>query len=151
MSEFTRGEILLRACNVLVQNFENQVEEGREVVHTRLFNYFLHPEDRYVYYGVSASVTTESKNHPEHAVPCAVLINECFRLIKEGNLSRDQIAQLLKKHWKIVKITKDESKKLDFELGYKSKMPEGWSFEDGDTFERFRLAKIDLIPEETPS
>ncbi len=146
MPDFTRDEILLRACKALVYNFANQVEEGRDVVHTRIFNYFLHPEDRYVYYGASVSVTDETKNHPEHAVPCAVLINECFRLLKEDKLSHDQIAHLLKKHWKIVRITKEESKKLDFELGYKSKMPDGWSFEEGDTFERFKLGKIELIP-----
>jgi hypothetical protein len=147
MPDFTRDEILLRACKALVFNFANQVEEGRDVVHTRIFNYFLHPEGRYVYYGASAFVTDDTENHPEHAVPCAVLINECFRLLKEDKLSHDQIAHLLKKHWKIVRITKEESKKLDFELGYKSKMPDGWSFEEGDTFERFKLGKIELIPE----
>lgn len=147
MPEFTNDDILLRACKVLVQNFANQVEEGREVVHTRIFNFFLHPEGRYVYYGSSASATAETKNHREHAVPCAILIRECFRLIREEKLGHDQIARLLKKHWKIVKITKEESKNIDSELGYRSTMPDGWSFEEGDTFERFKLAEIELIRE----
>ncbi|ACV69808.1 hypothetical protein [Desulfohalobium retbaense] len=147
MSEFTKDEILLRACKILVQNFANQVEERREVVHTRIFSYFLHPEINYVHYGQSSSVTSHTKNHTEHAVPCSVLINECFRLIKENKLTYDQISHLLKKHWKIVTITKKESRKLDYYLGYKSTMPTNWSFEYGDTFKRFNIANIKLISE----
>ena len=149
MSEFTKDEILLRACRVLVRNFANQVEENREVVHSRIFNYFLHPESYYVYYGASPAVTSETKNHPEHVVPCVVLINECFRLIKEAKLEHEQVAYLLRKHWKIVSITKEESRKIDYELGYKSKMPKDWTFEDGDTFERLKMANIDILPGKT--
>jgi len=67
MTVFTKDEILFRACRALVSNFVNQVEEGRKVVHTRIFNYFLHPEKTYVYYGASRAVTPETKNHPERA------------------------------------------------------------------------------------
>lgn len=147
MRQFTKDEILYRVCKILVKLFKNQIEEKRESVHSRIFNYILHPEDRYVYYGASRKVTSHTKNHPEHAVPCATLINECFRLIKENILQEEEIASLLKKHWKIVIITKDESKTLDFKLRLKSKMPTGWSFETGDTFERFKLANIDIVPE----
>jgi len=39
----------------------------------------------------------------------AFLIKECFRLIKEGSLSDDEIAKLLQKHWKIAAISKAEA------------------------------------------
>lgn len=145
-SKFSKDEILFRACKLLVMHFKNNIEEGREVMHTRIFNYFLHPEEMFVYYGASQAVTSNTKNHIEHAVPCAVLINESFRIIKENSLQDEELANLLKKHWKIVKITKSESQKLDFELGLKSTMPESWSFEAGNTFERFKKAKIDIVP-----
>lgn len=151
MRQYPKDEILFRACKVLVKHFKNHVEEGRQVIHTRIFNYFLHPEKEFVYYGASRAVSPNTKNHLEHAVPCAVLINECFRIIKEDNLQDEEIARLLKKHWKIVNITKNESKIIDFKLGLKSKMPEGWSFESGNTFVRFKLADIDIVPEQANS
>ena len=143
---FTNDEILRRACEVLVVNFRNQVAEDRRVVHSRIFNYFLHPEFKYVHYGSSTSVTSTSKNHPEHVVPCAVMTKEIFRLMEETNLSNEKIASLLHKHWKIVTITKEESKRLDSTLNLKAKMPLGWTFETGDTFARLKEAKIEVIP-----
>jgi hypothetical protein len=142
---FTNEQILYRTCETLVRLFRNQFEEERPAVHTRIFNYVIHPEARYVHCGVSTSVTNESKNHPEHVVPCAVLINEVFRLFEESNLEDNDIAKLLQKHWKIVTITKEEANHIDSTLKLKSKMPSGWTFENGDTFERLNLANIEVI------
>jgi hypothetical protein len=109
----------------------------------------LHPEQDFVFAGRSAAVQPDSKIHPEHVVPCAVLISECRRMIAEGAADA-QIAPLLAKHWKVATITTDEQKRLDQKHGYKSKMPPGWRFEDGDTFARFHAATppIVLIPPE---
>lgn len=106
----------------------------------------LHWEYDFVGIGQSAEVTNESGFHPEHVVPCAFLIEETCRLIEENVLAETEIATLLKKHWKIARITKEQAKQIDFGLGYKSKMPPGWRFESGETLARLDAAKIALLP-----
>ena len=142
------GGIVFKSSLLLVRHFRNLLNYGNENLgfNSRIFSHFLHPEEKFVFVGKSEKVTNETPTHPEHVVPCAFMINECKRLIVEGRLSETQIAELLQKHWKIARITKAERVYLDFELGHKSTMPEGWNFETGDTFERLNLAKIVLQP-----
>lgn len=142
-------EIHYRACQALVALFRDQVEAKLDCVHTRIFNYVLHPESKYVNCGISPEVKNGGPPHPEHVVPCAVLINESFRLIKEKKKSDDEIAKLLQRHWKIATISKAEAKILDSDLGLKSRMPEGWRFEDGDTLARLKLAGITIDAKES--
>jgi len=103
----------------------------------------LHPEKEFVYLGVSTELNNGEKHHHEHVVPCVVLIVECFRLINE-NHSDEYIAELLKKHWKVAHITKNQALKLDQELRLKNTMPKEWSFETGDTLARLKVAGIVL-------
>lgn len=141
------NDVIIQAtCLLLVRHFRNLMElnDSGYGFNTRIFSHILHPEHRFVHAGESEQVTVDTPTHPEHVVPCATLIEECKRLISAGNHTDEQIAHLLHKHWKVATITKKEQMKLDFELGYKSKMPEGWNFENGDTFARFKLAKISL-------
>ena len=49
---------------------------------------------------------------------------------------------MLMKHWKVALITKDQAREID--RHYKSEMPEGWTFETGDTMAR--LSGIELLP-----
>ena len=107
----------------------------------------LHPEAQFVFAGKSVAAQPGVPTHPEHVVPCAVLIAECKRMIQEGAPDA-QIAALLAKHWKLATITKDEQKRLDHHWGYKSRMPPGWRFEDGDTFARFQAANIVLAAQQ---
>lgn len=144
-TKITTEEVHFRACKALVSLFRDQVEADTECIHTRIFNYVLHPEQRYVQYGHSEAVKEGVKTHPEHAVPCALMIRECFSLIKEGKYSDDEIARFLQKHWKIVTITKEEAKRLDSELRLKSTMPEGWHLDSDDTFARFKQANIKIV------
>lgn len=134
--------IVLKTCRLLVSHFRNCLVYGKGF-NTRLFSHMLHPEKQFVFAGTSISVGDDTPTHPEHVVPCAFMIEECKRLIKEG-MSDELIAPLLEKHWKVAVITKEEQKRLDYDLGWKSAMPPKWRFEDGDTFERFKLAKITL-------
>ena len=135
---------------LLVEHFSNSInreENGFKSTgrHSRIFQYILHPEIYFVGYGKTKETVTENiRVHPEHVVPCAVLISECMRLIKSG-MSKDKIATLLTKHWKIVYITKEQAKLLDTKTNntyFKHTMPKDWKFEDGDTFARLKLAKI---------
>ncbi len=145
--DFNGEHAVVRAtCLLLVQHFRNLMElsDSGYGFHTRIFSHILHPEHRFVYAGQSEQVTADTPTHPEHVVPCATLIEECKRLISTGTHTDEQIANLLQKHWKLAIITKKEQMMLDYDHGYKSTMPKNWSFETGDTFERFKLANINL-------
>jgi len=145
MVTYRKEEIVYRTCLTVVRHIRNHVEEERGGVHTRLFSHILHPEEEFVYIGQSPEVVSASNIHPEHVVPCVVLIEETRRLIKEGKLGDEEIAKLLQKHWKIAFITKDQAKLVDYDLGYKSKMPDGWCFETGDSLARLNEANITLF------
>ena len=138
-------DVVYETCLLLVTHFRNLIQHGKTGFNTRIFSYMLHPEKEFVYAGKSEKVGTDTPTHPEHVVPCAKLITECQRLIREGKHSDEQIASLLQKHWKVATITKEEQKHLDSRLGYKSSMPDGWTFESGDTFARFERAGIVLL------
>jgi len=115
--------------------------------HSRVFSYFLHPEMDFVGVGKSQEVIDGKAPHPEHVVPCIVLINESCRLLKEG-VPETEVARLLSKHWKIVLISKEEAGRLDSKdgTGLKCRMPENWRFESGDTYERLKQAGIKWLP-----
>ncbi|WP_146164454.1 hypothetical protein [Agitococcus lubricus] len=140
------SDIVYKTCLLLVHHFHNLIyhSDRKTGFHTRIFSHVLHPEKAFVYVGQSEKVTAETPTHLEHVVPCAILISECKRLIKAGNHTLQDIAVLLQTHWNVAIITKKEQTFLDVDLGYKSTMPDGWTFETGNTLARFELAKIRL-------
>jgi hypothetical protein len=145
MSHNSKEELVYRTCVLLVQHFRNLIDARAGGFncgfHSRIFQHMLHWEFDFVGIGQSAEVTNESGFHPEHVVPCAVLISETCRLI-EGNVLNDtEIAKLLQKHWKIARITKEQA--LGIDKHYKSTMPPSWCFESGETLAR--LAHIKLV------
>ncbi|GGE79861.1 hypothetical protein [Shewanella carassii] len=132
---------------VLITHFQNCIKSGNEGIHSRLFSHILHPEKDYILCGQSKEVKDGARIHPEHVVPCAVLRNESFRLLKEGK-QPEYIAKLLSKHWKLAYISKDQANSLDSKnkLNLKDTMPPGWCMEYGDTFARLDKAGIKLLP-----
>lgn len=52
---------------------------------------------------------------------------------------------LLRRHLRVVMISKAERYRIDFELGLKVRMPDGWSFEDdgADPFARLKAAGVE--------
>jgi len=140
-------ESVYRTSLLLVEHFNNCIQRSGKGIHTRIFSHILHPEQEFVAIGCSKEVIDGAKAYPEHVVPCATLINESFRLIEDG-MAKEDIAKLLAKHWKIVYISKVQATYLDTKKGLnlKYKMPEGWTFETGDTFARMKLAKIEVLP-----
>lgn len=142
----TDTKIVHKTCRLLVTHFRNCLEYGNGF-NSRLFSHMLHPENHFVFAGTSMAVGKDTPTHPEHVVPCAFMIDECKRLIREG-MADELIATLLEKHWKMAVITKEEQRRLDGPpLNLKSTMPSGWRFEDGDTFARLKLANIELAQE----
>ena len=140
-------ESVYRASKILVKHFQDCLERGGLGLHSRIFNFILHPEFDYVGVGQSQEVIDGEPAHPEHIVPCAVLIEESCKLLEKG-VSIEKVAGLLSKHWKIGMISKRQASYIDSKdgLGLKNKMPDGWSFETGDTYERLKLANIELKP-----
>lgn len=149
MEEQQGDEIVFETCRLIIKHFRNLLKNTPTPPYlgfnTRLFSHILHPESRFVFLGQSVEVASETPVHPEHVVPCAVLITESRRLLLEGKLSSDEIAALLQKHWKVATITKKEARRLDVDLKLKSVMPDGWSFESGDTSARLDRAGIKLV------
>lgn len=147
----TKSELIQTACERLIYHFAmlNQCEEtGGYGFHTRIFSHYLHPEARFVYAGKSRDIEVGAPQRLEHVVPCAVLISESNRLISEGKLPQSEIAKLLAKHWKVAHISKREQQRMDYEQGMKSQMPQGWTFEDGDTMARLDQAGISLLSDQ---
>ena len=142
-----KSESVFRASLLLVKHFKDCLERGGKGFHSRIFTYFLHPEADFVGVGQSQEVIDGEPAHPEHVVPCAVLIEEACRLIELGNPEED-IARLMSKHWKIAFISKKQAAHLDSKdgLNMKHSMPSGWYFESGDTYDRLKGAGIDLLP-----
>jgi predicted small metal-binding protein len=143
-------DVVYETCLILIRHFRTLLRLNKDELgfHTRLFSHILHPETTFVYAGQSEDISPETGVHLEHVVPCAALITHCKLLIKANKLSDEEIAQLLQKHWKVAHISRREQHILDSknEKNLKSKMPPDWTFEDGDTFERLKLAGIKLRP-----
>lgn len=145
-----KEETVYKTALLLVEHFKDCMERDDRGIHSRIFSTILHPEPVFVVAGQSQSVVDGAMKHPEHVVPCAFMIEESRRLIKQS-VPVSEIAKLLAKHWKIVYISKQEANHLDSKKGLnlKSTMPEGWGFETGDTFDRLNKANIKVLPIES--
>jgi len=140
-------ETVHKTSLLLIEHFRDCMARENRGIHSRIFSHILNPEKHFITVGQSQEVIDGKDPHPEHLVPCATLIEESCRLIKEG-MPDAMIADLLTKHWKIANISKEQAKYLDTKKGLNLQysMPDDWSFETGDTYARLKLAKIELLP-----
>lgn len=139
--------MVYQASKMLVQHVRECMLSDNRGVHSRIFSILLHPEENFVLVGRSQEVIDGLPRHPEHIVPCSYILSETRKLIEAGEPD-DKIAGLIAKHWKIVHISKNQAGYLDGKSGLnlKSTMPNGWSFTNGDSFERLKLAGIEILP-----
>lgn len=142
-----KKEVVYRTALQLVEHFSDCLMVEERGVHSRVFSHLLNPEQYFVAIGQSQEVIDGKPIHVEHIVPCAVLIKESCRLIK-NNEPKEEVAKLLVKHWKIAIISKDQAEYLDTKkgLGLKNTMPEGWDYKTGNTYARLEKAGIELLP-----
>ncbi len=146
-----KQEAVYKTSLVLVEHFLNCIEQKKlganSGVHSRILSYILHPEVEFVAVGKSQEVADGAHPHPEHIVPCSIIVWESIRLLEEGK-PKEEVAKLIAKHWKIVFISKNEASFIDAKKGLnlKSSMPDNWSFETGNSFERLDLAGIQVLP-----
>ena len=87
-----------------------------------------------------STARTEENSYREHIVPCDYIIEEAIRMYEEGS-SIEEVAVMINQNLFIVLISKEEAVKLDYELGLKTTMPEGWKFGDS-VFARLDAADI---------
>ncbi len=143
----TKDEFVYNICLVYIQHMKVCIKYGSGW-NTYMFSHlFNRKEEDLISLGKSKKIKANSQTHLEHVVPRVVLLTETRRLIKEKILSDEEIAWLLYKHWKVARITKEEQELLDLKskMNLKETMPEGWTFEGGDTLARLKLANIELI------
>lgn len=93
---------------------------------------------------IMAGRSRAAAEHREHVVPLALIRDQCEKMFSQGK-DVSAVTKLLERHLKIVMISKAERLRLDFELGLKVSMPEGWSFDDenADPFARLKAAGIE--------
>jgi hypothetical protein len=142
----SKEEFIFEICLVFIQHLKVCIEYGSGW-NTDIFMHLLNKkEENLISLGISELVNNNTETHLEHVVPRLVLLQETRRLIEEKSLKNTEIAHLLQKHWKVARISKDEQQKLDLKskLNLKQTMPEGWTFENGDTLARFKKADIVL-------
>jgi hypothetical protein len=84
----------------------------------------------------------------EHVVPCAYIRDKVRDCLTDGT-PVEGIARFVRKHYAVVKISREEQIRLDDELNLKTKMPDGWDWETGCLFERLHAAKIKFNPPES--
>ena len=132
---FTREEKIRRMFRRVAQVLFEVWEEGWR--HTRLLDEPLIPTHL-----VEAGRSKKGAEHREHVIPLLVIYNHCERMFAE-EVPIQAVADFLERNVKIVWISKEEQRRIDFDLGLKSKMPEGWSFSDGDTYARLHLGGVE--------
>ena len=95
--------------------------------------------------GISAEAV-EGTMRREHVVPRILIINECKRMLRNGDTD-DTIARLIQANTKIVFVSPAEQVKLDssHHLNLSRRMPSGWRFGD-DIFARLEAAGIEWFP-----
>lgn len=82
--------------------------------------------------------------YKEHVVPRVLICEECHRMFERDSSDEalHSVARFIGKFLKVVLITQEEQRRLDYELGLKQRMPDGWTFETGSVFARLEAACI---------
>jgi len=136
MTKHTQTEKKQRAIKRLAEIFLDHWEEGR-VGSTRIFEHLI--PDEWLICGKS----TSGGRYREHIVPCVLIRDESIKMYQEGKMIED-VAKMIEKHLAIVLISEEEKNLLDKQLGWKTKMPEGWVFGSGDPFLRLTSSGIEF-------
>lgn len=134
---YTQQEKKKRAIKRLAELFHDHWEE-RRVGSTRVFEHIVPDE-----WLISGHSTSGGKCR-EHVVPCALIRDQSIDMYQRGKSILD-VSSMIEKYLAIVLISKDEKKRLDNELGWKTTMPPGWSFNSGNRYARLIEAKIPFV------
>lgn len=137
MIEYTKEQKKLRAIRRAVEVIYGHFEEGAVGIHSRIFEVLIADDQ------VEDGQSVRGGNYREHAVPCSLIRDECLKMYKNEK-TVDEVAEMIFRHLRIVRITPEEAKYLDQGLGLKNRMPNGWRFGIDDPLARLHLAGIKL-------
>ena len=131
-------EVLVQRAFVRVASVMFGMWEEKGSSDTRLLLPPLIP-DSFVTVGESVA----GKEHREHVIPRNVICDQCHKMFEEDS-SVGTVASFIRKHLKIVYISREEQQKLDKgnQLNLRQRMPDGWSFDNGDLYARLNAAGI---------
>ena len=133
---FTQEEMKLRAIRRIAEVIYGQWEEGRGM-HSRIFEVLV--PDEFITKGSSV----KGDGYREHVVPCSLIRNYAIKMYDEGD-SVEDVAAMIEKHLRIVRISASEARYIDQVLGLKETMPKGWEFGKGDPLARLFAGDIVL-------
>ena len=138
--EQLRERSFQRVATVLHHFWEEQqhVEPRAARVHSRIFDTLV--SDRHIYEGTSQN----GSGHREHLVPCAYLRDLAFQMFWQGKNIAD-VAKMIGRLLRVASITREEARKIDFELRLKIAMPAGWDPENGSVFARIEAGGVVLV------
>lgn len=136
MTKYSKQELKHRALKRIVEVIYGHWEEGR-TPHSRLFEVLI--PDEYIENGSSGP----EASYREHVVPCALIRDECMNMFEQSS-SIDEVTNMLDRNLRIVKITTEQANHIDFTLKLKTRMPENWSFSNGDPLARLQEAGINI-------
>lgn len=137
MSKLTHDEIRNRVYDRAAWVLHQCWEEGWR--HSRLLDEPLIPN-----YIILAGHSLAGAEYREHVVPLALIRDQCEKMFALG-VRLTAVSALLRRHLRVVMISKAERYRIDFDLGLKVRMPEGWNFEDedADPFARLKVAGVE--------
>jgi hypothetical protein len=137
----TREEEAARCYRRMVCYIESRHRDGHDADTTSIIHFI---PAAFIPVGRSKAGTAWA----EHVVPRALIVRECRRRLAAGEAVAD-IAAFIRPFVVIVKISKEERRYLDFEVngtGWKTVMPDSWSFETGGIYARLHGAGIRFDP-----
>ena len=139
--EFSREERLERACLRVAMVIRGMWEEKGDS-DSRLFDWLI-PDDLTV---VGRSHAYDGVGRREHVVPRKVIADECHKMLKAEQSDR-ALADYIKHHLRIVRISHEECQRLDqkLQLGLRQSMPTDWKIGD-DVYARLTAAGIEWSP-----
>ena len=143
MSEYNLEQLKERSFHRVALVLHHFWEEQQFVVprtasvHTRIFDTLVH--DSYIYLGKSKN----GASYREHLVPCVYLRDLSFEMYWSGSTVQD-VAKMIGRLLRVAKISPEEARRMDVELGLKTKMPHGWHPESGSVLARLEKAGIFL-------
>lgn len=151
-------QYLKNTCDVIIQHIKNMILLQSSInkswgYHSRFIERLVHPEDELIFKGYSKPIFQNLPvgaipTRKEHIVPMSYLIDNIWELIKQRDLSDQDLSKILKRNLGIAYITHDEQKKLDSKAyGLKTKMPVGWCLITDDPLDRLKATGIELVDE----
>lgn len=129
---------LARAYVRLARYYRRSLAEGGSR-HTRIAEYYVRNAM------VPQNAKSPGSTYPEHVVPCTVLRDTATAAFEAGASVRD-VAEWIESMMVVAWVDKAEARHLDYDLGWKDRMPPDWNPTSGCRYARLHVARIPFTP-----